>query len=57
MMKSGTTFGLPALVLGSALGLTAFAQTSTTPTQTTDQSATSFDQHDQSERQHDVCDR
>jgi outer membrane protein OmpA-like peptidoglycan-associated protein len=40
MMKSGTTFGLPALVLGSALGLTAFAQTSTTPTQTTDQSAT-----------------
>jgi len=35
MMKSGSTFGLPALVLGSALGLTAFAQTSTTPTQTT----------------------
>jgi outer membrane protein OmpA-like peptidoglycan-associated protein len=35
MMKSGTTFGLPALLLGSALGLTAFAQTSTTPTQTT----------------------
>ena len=42
MMKSGTTFGLPALVLGSALGLTAFAQTSTTPTQTTpDQTAAS----------------
>jgi outer membrane protein OmpA-like peptidoglycan-associated protein len=41
MMKSGTTFGLPVLVLGSALGLTAFAQTSTTPTQTTDQSAPS----------------
>ena len=41
MMKSGNTFGLPVLVLGSALGLTAFAQTSTTPTQTTDQSATS----------------
>ena len=34
MMKSGNTFGLPVLVLGSALGLTAFAQT-TTPTQTT----------------------
>ncbi|MDQ2834967.1 MAG: flagellar motor protein MotB [Acidobacteriota bacterium] len=29
MMKSGTTFGLPALLLGSALGVTAFAQTST----------------------------
>ena len=42
MMKSGSTFGLPALVLGSALGLTAFAQTSTTPTQTTpDQTAAS----------------
>jgi outer membrane protein OmpA-like peptidoglycan-associated protein len=40
MMKSGTTFGLPALVLGSALGMTAFAQT--TPTQTTpDQTAAS----------------
>jgi outer membrane protein OmpA-like peptidoglycan-associated protein len=39
MMKSGNTFGLPVLVLGSALGITAFAQTSTTPTQTTDQSA------------------
>jgi outer membrane protein OmpA-like peptidoglycan-associated protein len=40
MMKSGNTFGLPILVLGSALGVTAFAQTSTTPTQTKDQSAT-----------------
>jgi outer membrane protein OmpA-like peptidoglycan-associated protein len=40
MMKSGNTFGLPILVLGSALGITAFAQTSTTPTQTKDQSAT-----------------
>lgn len=29
MMKSGTTFGLPALLLGSALGVTAFAQSST----------------------------
>jgi outer membrane protein OmpA-like peptidoglycan-associated protein len=41
MMKSGTTFGLPVLVLGSAMGLTAFAQTSTQPTQKTDQSAPS----------------
>jgi len=41
MIKSGSTFGLPVLVLGSALGVTAFAQTSTTPTQTTnDQPAT-----------------
>jgi outer membrane protein OmpA-like peptidoglycan-associated protein len=39
MMKSGHTFGLPVLVLGSALGLTAFAQTSATPTQTTDPAA------------------
>jgi outer membrane protein OmpA-like peptidoglycan-associated protein len=39
MMKSGNTFGLPVLVLGSALGLTAFAQTSATPTQTTDPAA------------------
>ncbi|MGD0442703.1 MAG: OmpA family protein [Edaphobacter sp.] len=39
MMKSGNTFGLPVLVLGSALGITAFAQTSTAPTQTTGQSA------------------
>jgi outer membrane protein OmpA-like peptidoglycan-associated protein len=41
MMKSGTTFGLPALLLGSALGISAFAQTSTPPTQTTDPAATS----------------
>jgi outer membrane protein OmpA-like peptidoglycan-associated protein len=42
MMKSGNTFGLPVLVLGSALGLTAFAQTGTTATQTTqDQPAAS----------------
>ena len=42
MMKSGTTFGLPALVLGSALGITAFAQSSTSQTQTTpDQAAAS----------------
>jgi outer membrane protein OmpA-like peptidoglycan-associated protein len=33
MMKSGNTFGLPALLLGSALGISAFAQTSTPPTQ------------------------
>jgi outer membrane protein OmpA-like peptidoglycan-associated protein len=41
MMKSGTTFGLPVLVLGSALGLTAFAQTATPSTQTTAQTAPS----------------
>jgi outer membrane protein OmpA-like peptidoglycan-associated protein len=41
MMKSGTTFGLPALVLGSALGLTAFAQSSTAPTQTAPAQTTS----------------
>jgi outer membrane protein OmpA-like peptidoglycan-associated protein len=42
MMKSGTTFGLPALVLGSALGISAFAQSSTPATQTTpDQAAPS----------------
>src|SRR5436190_8192131 len=39
MMKSGKTFGLPALVLGSALGVSAFAQSSTPATQTPDQSA------------------
>ena len=40
MMKSGITFGLPVLVLGSALSFTAFAQS--TPTQTTpDQTAPS----------------
>ncbi|MBB5318259.1 OmpA family protein [Tunturibacter empetritectus] len=41
MMKSGSTFGLPALVLGSALGISAFAQTSTPATQTTDSAAAS----------------
>jgi outer membrane protein OmpA-like peptidoglycan-associated protein len=42
MMKSGTTFGLPALVLVSALGVSAFAQSSTPATQQTpDQSAQS----------------
>jgi outer membrane protein OmpA-like peptidoglycan-associated protein len=35
MMKSGSTFGLPALLLGSALGVSAFAQTSTPPAQPT----------------------
>jgi len=40
MMKSGNTFGLPALLLGSALGVSAFAQTSTPPAQSTpDQTA------------------
>jgi len=42
MMKSGNTFGLPALLLGSALGVSAFAQSSTPPAQTTpDQAAPS----------------
>src|SRR6202789_180674 len=42
MMKTGTTFGLPALVLGSALGISAFAQSSTPATQTNpDQAAPS----------------
>jgi len=45
MMKSGSTFGLPALLLGSALGVSAFAQTSapssTPATQTTDAAAPS----------------
>jgi outer membrane protein OmpA-like peptidoglycan-associated protein len=42
MMKSGNTFGLPALLLGSALGVSAFAQ-STTPQaqQPSDQTAPS----------------
>jgi outer membrane protein OmpA-like peptidoglycan-associated protein len=39
MIKSGTTFGLPALLLGSAIGLSAFAQTSTPAAQTTDSTA------------------
>jgi outer membrane protein OmpA-like peptidoglycan-associated protein len=42
MMKSGNTFGLPALLLGSALGVSAFAQSSTPPAQqTSDQTAPS----------------
>ena len=41
MMKSGNTFGLPALLLGSALGVSAFAQSSTPPAQTTDQATPS----------------
>ncbi|HEX4576005.1 MAG TPA: OmpA family protein [Edaphobacter sp.] len=42
MMKSGNTFSLPVLVLSSALGLSAFAQTSNPPAQTTsDQAASS----------------
>jgi outer membrane protein OmpA-like peptidoglycan-associated protein len=39
MMKSGNTFGLPALLLGSALGMSAFAQTSAPAAQ--DQAAAS----------------
>ena len=39
MMNSGKTFGLPALLLGSAMGLSAFAQTSTPAAQTTDSTA------------------
>ncbi len=35
MMKTGTTYGLPAFLLGSALGISAFAQSSTPATQTT----------------------
>jgi len=42
MMKSGNTFGLPALLLGSALGVSALAQSSTPPAQpTSDQAAPS----------------
>src|ERR1700712_5822567 len=40
MMKSGNTFGLPALVLGSALGVSAFAQSSTPPAQSTPDQST-----------------
>jgi outer membrane protein OmpA-like peptidoglycan-associated protein len=40
MMKSGNTFGLPALLLGSALGVSAFAQSSTPPAQSTSDQAT-----------------
>jgi outer membrane protein OmpA-like peptidoglycan-associated protein len=42
MMKSGNTFGLSAFLLGSALGVSAFAQSSTPPAQPTqDQAAPS----------------
>jgi outer membrane protein OmpA-like peptidoglycan-associated protein len=41
MMKSGNTFGLPALLLSSALGISAFAQTSTSATQASDPAAAS----------------
>jgi len=41
MMKSGSTFGLPALLLGSALGVSAFAQTSAPATQPADSAAAS----------------
>jgi len=41
MMKSGNTFGLPALLLGSVLGMSAFAQTSAPAAQTPDQAAAS----------------
>jgi outer membrane protein OmpA-like peptidoglycan-associated protein len=39
MMKTTTTFGLSVLVLGSAMGVTALAQTSTPSTPATDQAA------------------
>ena len=41
MMKSGNTFGLPGLLLGSALGVSAFAQTSTPATPASDPAAVS----------------
>jgi len=41
MMKSGNTFGLPALLLGSALSVSAFAQTSAPAAQPQDQAAPS----------------
>lgn len=41
MMKSGNTFGLPALLLGSALGVSAFAQTSTPATPSSNPAAAS----------------
>jgi outer membrane protein OmpA-like peptidoglycan-associated protein len=44
MMKLGNNFGLSAIVLGSALGVTAFAQTSTPATQPNDQAAPSSSQ-------------
>ena len=41
MMKSGTTFSLPVILLGSALGISAFAQSSTSATPQTDPAAAS----------------
>jgi outer membrane protein OmpA-like peptidoglycan-associated protein len=53
MMKSGNTFGLPALLLGSALGVSAFAQSSTpqtqpTPDQSTPSSSSTMNPNDNS---------
>jgi outer membrane protein OmpA-like peptidoglycan-associated protein len=44
MMKSGTTFSLPVILLGSALGISAFAQSSTPATPQTDPAAASTSQ-------------
>lgn len=44
MMKSGHTFGLSALVLGSAIGVSTFAQSSTPAAPATDSAATSTNQ-------------
>jgi hypothetical protein len=41
MTKSGTSFGLSVLLLGGAMGVSALAQTSATPAQTTDKPAAS----------------
>jgi hypothetical protein len=43
-MKSSSTFGLSALLLGSAIGVTAFAQSGAATTQTTDPAAASSSQ-------------
>jgi len=53
MMKSGNTFGLPALLLGSALGVSAFAQstapqTQPTPDQSTPSSSSTMNPNDNS---------
>ena len=53
MMKSGNTFGLPALLLGSALGVSAFAQSTTpqtqpTPDQSTPSSSSTMNPNDNS---------
>jgi outer membrane protein OmpA-like peptidoglycan-associated protein len=44
MMKPGNNFGLSVILLGSALGVSAFAQSSTPATQPTDQAAASSPQ-------------